>query len=579
MATELEEAREEIATLKRLLQESRATAARRQSTPAEDADRFEAVFHTSPIGMTISTLVDGKILDGNDAALRMYGFTRAEAVGRTVAELNTYANPVQREQLVALVRANGVVDHFPIDFRHSEGRIGAIVVSCRVLMLQGQVCLVAMLTDMTERLRTEAALRQSEERLRQAMHVAKLGIWSWDLATDETTWYGRMFELYGVRKDEFTGRGSDYIAFTREDYRSAQQANIKLALSHALTEEQLRAGVTLASEPKELCIVRPDGSEVFTLGDAVVIADADGTPTRMLGVTQDITEKRRAEAERASLQAQLTQAQKMESVGRLAGGVAHDFNNMLSVILGNVEMALADVDPEQELYADLVDIRDAATRAAKLTGQLLAFARKQVIAPVELDLNDAVTGTLTLLRRLIGENIDVRWQPAADLWPVKIDPSQVDQILANLCVNARDAITDVSVLTIATGTCTLDETYCETHADVVPGDYVRLVVSDNGSGMDAGTLSHLFEPFFTTKAAGRGTGLGLATVFGIVKQNGGSIGAESAPGRGTTFTVHLPRYFRDGRPTSSTQRPPTRRVALRAQWRGNRRLVARSMAA
>jgi signal transduction histidine kinase len=239
---------------------------------------------------------------------------------------------------------------------------------------------------------------------------------------------------------------------------------------------------------------------------------------------------------------QLMQAQKLESVGRLAGGVAHDFNNMLGVILGHTELALGQVDPAQPLHGDLEEIQQAAQRSTGLTRQLLAFARKQTIAPKVLDLNESITGMLKMLQRLIGEDIDLRWRPEAGLWPVRVDPSQLDQILANLCVNARDAITDVGKVTIETANGVFDAAYSAARAGFVPGEYVRIAVSDDGCGMDEETLAHIFEPFFTTKSVGTGTGLGLATVYGIVKQNGGFIYVYSEPGQGTTFTIYLPRH-------------------------------------
>jgi two-component system, cell cycle sensor histidine kinase and response regulator CckA len=233
-------------------------------------------------------------------------------------------------------------------------------------------------------------------------------------------------------------------------------------------------------------------------------------------VFQDITEHKRAEEERERLQAQLTQAQKMESVGRLAGGVAHDFNNMLGVIIGHADLILEQMDPGQPFHADLTEIRKAGERSAHLTRQLLAFARKQTIAPKVLDLNDTLRGMLNMLQRLIGEDIDLSWRPGKELWAVKMDPAQIDQILANLCVNARDAIADVGKVTIETGNAVFDEEYCSRNTGFFPGEYVLLAVSDNGCGMDAETLSHLFEPFFSTKESGKGTGLGLATVYGVV---------------------------------------------------------------
>jgi PAS domain S-box-containing protein len=262
----------------------------------------------------------------------------------------------------------------------------------------------------------------------------------------------------------------------------------------------------------------------------------------VIASVRDITERKKAEEEKDKLQTQLTQSQKMESVGRLAGGMAHDFNNMLTVILGYTEMALDRVDHTQPLFANLQDIRKAAERSADLTQQLLAFARKQTVAPKVLDLNQVVEGMLKMLRPLIGEDIDLAWLPGKNLGLVKMDPSQVDQILANLCVNARDAIGDTGKVTIETDTVRLDTVYGMTHTDFLPGEYVLLAVSDNGCGMDAETRSHLFEPFFTTKATGKGTGLGLATVYGIVKQNNGVINVYSEPGQGATFKVYLPRH-------------------------------------
>ncbi len=222
--------------------------------------------------------------------------------------------------------------------------------------------------------------------------------------------------------------------------------------------------------------------------------------------------------------------------------MAHDFNNMLGIILGYTELALLEASPGTRLHNSLHEIRKAAGRSADLTRQLLAFARKQTIDPKVLDLNATVEGMLKMLPRLIGEDIDLAWLPGPALWPVKMDPAQVDQVLANLCVNARDAIAGVGKVTIETGNVRLDEAYCAGHAGFVPGDYVLLAVSDNGCGMDEETQRRLFEPFFTTKELGKGTGLGLATVYGIVKQNNGFINVYSEPGQGTTFKIYLPRH-------------------------------------
>lgn len=256
----------------------------------------------------------------------------------------------------------------------------------------------------------------------------------------------------------------------------------------------------------------------------------------------DITERKQREKEKEKLETQLRQAQKMESVGRLAGGVAHDFNNMLQAILGHTELALEQVNPAKPLFGEIEEVRKAAERSAELTRQLLTFARKQAIAPRILDLNGIVEGMLKMLRRFIGEEIDLIWKPGRDLQPVKVDPAQIEQVLVNLCINARDAIAGVGNVTVETDTAVFEDPYCPDFAEVLPGRYILLAVSDDGCGMDQEILGHLFEPFFTTKGVGKGTGLGLATVYGIVNQNNGFINVCSAPDRGTIFKVHLPAH-------------------------------------
>lgn len=263
--------------------------------------------------------------------------------------------------------------------------------------------------------------------------------------------------------------------------------------------------------------------------------DSSGEVIGMLCSGDDITDRK-------VLEEKLLQAKKVEAVGRLAGGVAHDFNNMLSVIIGHSEMALMRIEPAHPLYSSLTEIRKAAERSADLTKQLLAFARKQTVSPRLLDLNASISGMFNMLQRLIGENIHLIWKPGSRVWPVMMDNSQLDQIMANLCVNARDAIADVGEIIIESENCSVDKNYCKTHPYATPGDYVKIIISDDGKGMEKETLSHIFEPFFTTKEVGEGTGLGLATIYGIVRQNQGFINVYSESGNGTTFTIYLPRY-------------------------------------
>ena len=263
------------------------------------------------------------------------------------------------------------------------------------------------------------------------------------------------------------------------------------------------------------------------------------TSARLIGLLVEI---KQAEQEHSKLEAQLRQSQKMEAIGRLAGGIAHDFNNMLQVILGRTELLLSQTNPESPQAGNLTEISKAAQRSSDLTRQLLAFARKQTIIPEILDINENISNTLNMLRRLIGENISLNWMPSAGPLQVKMDPSQLNQILTNLAVNARDAITGTGRISIETGKAAFDDDYCKIHSGFIPGEYVLLAVSDSGCGMDKETCTHIFEPFFTTKELGQGSGLGLSTMYGIVRQNNGFINVYSEIGQGTTFKIYLPRY-------------------------------------
>ncbi|MBT8341012.1 MAG: PAS domain S-box protein [Desulfatitalea sp.] len=302
-------------------------------------------------------------------------------------------------------------------------------------------------------------------------------------------------------------------------------------------EESIKTRKPCSSEHEE-------NGRFYELG-AWPVLDAAGNIESITHIVRDITIRKQQEIEQEKLRSQFIQAQKMESVGRLAGGVAHDYNNILSVILGYAELALNKVKPEDPLHGDLKEIYNAAGRSRDITRQLLAFARKETIAPEVLDLNAAIEGMLKIMRRLVGEDIHLVWLPGNELWPVSMDPTQIDQMLANLCVNARDAITDVGKIIIATETMTFDAAYCADHTGFSPGDFVTLAVSDDGCGMDRETSEKIFEPFFTTKGVGKGTGLGLAMVYGIVKQNDGFINVYSEPGQGTTFRIYLPRHAGD----------------------------------
>jgi PAS domain S-box-containing protein len=376
----------------------------------------------------------------------------------------------------------------------------------------------------TERKRAEEALQRSEALYRLVVENINDIVWTFDLSSMTYTFVSPSLQSILGYDVETMVKNPDVI-FTSETKQRVLKAFGEFIESNA--EEDI---LVMDAEHRQ-----KDGHLIWMEISASPLKDDIGNIVGFLGTTRDITERRRAEEEKAKLEGQLHQAQKMESV-------AHDFNNMLGIIIGHVELAMDQMDPALPLHANLEQILKAANHSADLTRQLLAFARKQTIAPKVLDLNETVEGMLKMLRRLIGEDIDLSWQPKANLWPIKVDPSQIDQILANLCINSRDAISGVGKMIVETGNRTFEADYCGAHAGFTPGEYVMLAVSDDGYGMDKKTLSLIFEPFFTTKEMGKGTGLGLATVYGIVKQNSGFINVYSEPDLGTKFTIYLPRH-------------------------------------
>jgi PAS domain S-box-containing protein len=376
-----------------------------------------------------------------------------------------------------------------------------------------------------DRKRAEEALRQSEAKMRCILDSVDEGFIVIDRDYRIQSANKAFCKLVGFDEDQVIGRLCHEIAHrsTQPCFETGEECPVKHTFGTGKSHVAFHTHTDASG-----------GSYYYEL-KSHPIADASGTITSVIETINDVTEKRK-------FQEQLAQSQKMESVARLAGGVAHDFNNMLSVIMGHTELVMGQMDPSQPFFANLQKTIKAAERSATLVRQLLAFARQQTVAPRVLDLNETVAGMLKMLYPLAGEDIDLVWRPGEDVWPVMLDPSQVDQILANLCVNARDAIDGIGKIIIETDIATIAADEYTNHREFIPGEYVSLTVSDDGCGMDQETVSMIFEPFFTTKEVGKGTGLGLATVYGIVRQNNGFINVHSHPGQGTIVKLYLPRH-------------------------------------
>jgi len=386
----------------------------------------------------------------------------------------------------------------------------------------GTVSKLEILNDVTERKFAENELKKRNQFIETILDNLPIGLAVNFIDEGKATYMNKKFqEIYGWPKEDL----EDIENFFQKVYPNAEyREQIKKMIF-----EDIEAGDPEKMVWEGIEATGQDGRKKIIMAKNIPLDDQNF----MISTVQDITES-------SKLQIQLNQAQKMESIGRLAGGVAHDFNNKLSIINGYAELAVETIDPSNPLHETIQEIHTAGKKSADIVRQLLAFARQQTISPVLLDLNETISGMLKMLQRLIGENIDLQWYPGKNLWPIKIDPSQVDQIMANLAVNSRDSISDVGKLNIQTKNTIVDEDYCRSNPEAIPGQYVMLEVSDDGCGIEKEVQDLLFEPFFTTKEIGKGTGLGLPTVYGIVKQNNGFINVYSEPGEGTTFKIYFP---------------------------------------
>ena len=469
---------------------------------------------------------NGQIVFANNAAASLHGYDTAEEL----MALNLEALDTPESKALQVERFKEIAEHgearFEVEHLRKDGSTFQLDVLAKQIEWNELPAVLSIATDITERIKAERQLRQSEQRVQSIVRSAPIGIGVVvnRVISEVNPW---LCKITGYEAGDLIGQSVRMLYTSNDDFEYV----------YGEKDRQIRSRGTGTVETRWK---RQDGTIIDILLSSTPIEARDLSK----GVTftaLDISERNQAETEREKLQSQLTQAQKMESVGRLAGGVAHDFNNMLSVILGNAELAIGDLSEDSLLRSRLDEILNAAERSAKLTSQLLAFARKQTVVPETLDLNETITSMLKMLLRLIGEDIDLLWQPSPRLALVHIDPGQVDQILANLIINARDAIgSRHGKIIIETSHIQFDKDYCANHPGFITGDFVMLAVSDDGCGMDEDTRKHIFEPFFTTKATGEGTGLGLATVYGIAKQNNGFANFYSEPEQGSTFRIYLP---------------------------------------
>ncbi|NQU15194.1 MAG: PAS domain S-box protein [Desulfobacteraceae bacterium] len=380
-----------------------------------------------------------------------------------------------------------------------------------------------------EKQKVSKALQESEEKYRTILRDMEEGYYEVDLAGNFLFFNDTMPEFGGYSRDEFMG--TNYRDFT--DEKTAKE--VYRVYSQVYTKRTALKGF-------EWKMIRSDGTEMYVENSIFLNMDSKGNPMGFRGIMRDVTQRKNAEEEKRKLEAQFLHSQKMEAVGRLAGGIAHDFNNLLTTIIGYSSLMMMRMGKDNPLYGDVGQIKRSGERGADLIRQLLAFSRRQIIQPVVLDLNSVIRDIEKMLRHLIGEDIEVMTTPGPDLWKVGLDPGQIEQVIMNLAVNAKDAMPLGGKLTIETVNVDLDDGYARNHGiELTPGPHVMFAISDTGTGMDKESQSHIFEPFFTTKETGKGTGLGLSTVYGIVKQNHGFIWVYSEPGKGTTFKLYFPR--------------------------------------
>jgi two-component system, cell cycle sensor histidine kinase and response regulator CckA len=512
----------------------------------EQGRLYRQIFTNHSAVMLLVDPESGRILDANPAAAAFYGYSLDKLLAMNITEINLLSPQEIEAQLKEA--ATGGKSDFQFQHRLASGELRDVEIYSVPIELESRKMLYSIIHDITHRKRAEAALLESRRRLSMATQSAGIGFHEVDLATGLITWDAISYDIHGYALHE---------TITLNRYLKEILHPDDVRLLYPLYQKALASDKD--SWKGTFRILHPDGNIRWIDEYHLILRDRHGKATRTLGAKTDVTKRKRNDEELAryrlkledlvnektrqleETREQLLQSQKLEAIGQLAGGIAHDLNNLLTVILGFGESVLEDIRPEDPMFGDLEQIQNAGNRAASLTRQLLAFSRRQTLQPKTLNLNRILQDMEKMLTRLIGEDIALACLFGEDLWPVHVDPGQMEQVIMNLVINARDAMPDGGKLTLETSNIITDETYSERHLMMSPGPYVVLMVSDTGKGMSPKDRGKIFEPFFTTKERGKGAGLGLSTVYGIVKQSGGHIWVYSEPGMGSTFKIYLPR--------------------------------------
>lgn len=485
-------------------------------------ENYRSIFENAMEGI-FQTSADGTFISANRAMAQILGYQSPKELITAVTNIakDLYINPTCREEFERHLREHRTITGFECEHRRKDGSVVILAQSGRAVHDENGKLLhyEGIAEDITERKRAEEALRQSEERYRDLVENAHDIIYSHDLNENYTSINNAGEKITGYTREEVLALSLDAIVAPEYLDKAREMLRRKLAGDDVTAYE--------------LEIVAKDGRRIAIEANTKLVFH-DGVPVGVQGIARDVTERRQ-------LEDQLRQSQKMEAIGQLAGGVAHDFNNLLTAINGYSSLALQRISEDHPIRNYLEEVKKAGERAANLTRQLLAFGRKQILQPLALNLNDIITDMNKMLRRLIGEDVQLTAKLATDLNRITADPGQIEQVLVNLVVNARDAMPRGGNLTIETVNVEFDRAYINKHVGVQPGSYVMLAVSDTGEGMTDEIRERIFEPFFTTKAKDKGTGLGLSTVYGIVKQTGGSIWVYSEPGHGTSVKIYLPQ--------------------------------------